>query len=45
MSIASLAIGEMPLAAQPMPASGNDKPPRLREIIAKADVVLQPEAR
>lgn len=44
MSIASLALGQAPVAAQqPQPASGQT-PPR-RRTVAKADAVTAPEPR
>jgi hypothetical protein len=39
-------ISEMAVAAQPAAAaSSNGKPPRKRQVTAKADSVQQPEAR
>lgn len=46
MSIAAHVIGEVALGGQPaVTASSTGKPPRRRQITAKADAVQLPEAR
>jgi len=47
MSIGCFAIGQMPISAQSAPAavSGSNKPPRLRQTVAKADTTAAPEPR
>lgn len=46
MSIGALAIGEAAIAAQAGTSSApGKKPPKNRQIVAKADAVTQPEAR
>lgn len=46
MTIAANVISALPLAAQPeATAASTGKPPRRRKITARADAVLQPEAR
>jgi len=46
MSIGSVAIGEVAVSAQDSVASNSSKkPPRDRRLVAKADVVAQPEPR
>lgn len=44
MSIATFAGGEAALSEQPS-SSVRDKTPRRRQAVAKADIVVQPEAR
>jgi hypothetical protein len=44
MSIAAQSVGEAPIAAQAAEQK-NLKPPRKRQITAKADAVAQPEPR
>ena len=46
MSIGSVAIGEVAISAQDgLARTTTKKPPRNRQLVAKADVVAQPEAR
>jgi hypothetical protein len=45
MSIATDALGEAPIGADPAPATTTRKPPPNRRLTAKADVVQQPEPR
>jgi hypothetical protein len=45
MSIAASAISEAPLSGQSAHVEGSRKPPRRREIVAKADALTRPEAR
>jgi hypothetical protein len=45
MSIGANALSEVPICADPAPANSTTKPPRHRIISAKADQLLQPEAR
>jgi len=45
MSIGMNAIGELPIAADAIAPTATSKPPRKRQITAKADTVQQPEAR
>jgi len=45
MSIGALSVGEGPLACQDGAKSTTKKPPKNRLVVAKADVVAQPEAR
>jgi hypothetical protein len=44
MSIAAHSVGEAPIGAQPEQPK-DTKPPRRRLAIAKADAVMEPEAR
>jgi len=44
MTVAASALGEVPIATQ-APVGTGHKPPSKRQTIAKADAVLQPEAR
>jgi len=45
MSIGALGIGEGAIAGQEAAKTAAKKPPKNRLVIAKADVVAQPEAR
>lgn len=45
MSLGAASIGEIPLAAQPVPATSSSKPPPKRTTVARADAVTQPEPR
>jgi hypothetical protein len=45
MSIGTLGIGEGAIAGQEAAKSATKKPPKNRLVVAKADIVAQPEAR
>lgn len=45
MSIGALAIGEGTIAGQEPAKVTTKKPPKNRLVVAKADVIAQPEAR
>jgi hypothetical protein len=45
MSMAESAVAEMPIGADPSPATSTRKPPPNRRATAKADAVQQPEPR
>lgn len=45
MSIGADVISQLPVAAQQAPAASSNKPPKRRQVTAKADAVEQPEAR
>lgn len=44
MSIGASAIGELPIAADAVVSTPTSKPPRKRQVTARADTVQQPEA-
>jgi hypothetical protein len=44
MSIGALTVSEAPISAQPEVRT-SPRPPKLRQLVAKADQVAQPEAR
>jgi hypothetical protein len=45
MSVSGGAIGELPIGAESSSASSMTKPPKKRQVTAKADVVQRPEPR
>ena len=45
MSIGAGAIGELPIAADVIDPTTTSKPPKKRQVTARADAVQQPEAR